>query len=110
MDEYKKLLAADGPTVDEYADYIGDEERIRVREIWERVIHFTRAHKGPFWYVKDLAGKKKRMLDLACELFPSGPPMQGKEWIKFGGEKALKLAELPRYLFARSVPTPLSSF
>ena len=110
MDEYRTLIIDDGPTVQEYAKAMTDEDRARVREVWGCVIHFTRAHKGPFWHTKDKSDQKTKMLDLACELFPHGPPMEGQGWIRFCKEQALKLAAFSEYLFARSAPTPLSSF
>ena len=103
------MVAEDGLSATEFTDGLQDEERSRARDIWKSPIHFVCSHKEPFWKTKDTVGKSK-MLDLACELFPNGPPKDGEKWMRLDGTGDAKFSDLFEFLLGRSVPTPLAVF
>ena len=103
------MINKGGLTAADSADGMQDEERSRAMEISGRYVHFTLSRKGPFRKTKD-GPRKSKMMDLACELFPRGPPKDGEEWMRLGGIGASKFSEFAEFLFGRSAPTPLSMF
>ena len=101
------MIDWDAGTVSELARSLTPEEKEHGRNIWSAFIQHVLAHKGPFWKTKKPV-KESKILDLACELFPTGPPQDGVKWKLLENNGSSKFAELAQLLIGRSVPLPLS--
>ena len=63
--------------------------------------------KEPYWKTKDDKNEEK-ILRLACELFPLGPPQGGVKWKKLGTGECAKFSHLSDLLLGRSLPSPFT--
>ena len=106
--EYDLMVEKGGLGTVEFLSGQSSKHAERIRRVWKAFIYFVRAHKGPFWRTKDSI-RQERMLDLACQIFPDGPPKDGCKWMRSDSEGAANFALLYEFLLGRSAPAPLTN-
>ena len=78
-----------------------------VRHVWEKLVEMV-INPGPFTQ-HDKTDRLSSIVNLACQLFPEGPPRSGYGWIRSKDCSAQDYCNLVLLLFQKTLQCPISS-